>query len=243
MAGPWPGRCEGAVSLSFDDGLASQLRLAVPALERNGLCGTFYLNPRGEDAVERLQPWRAVAAAGHELGNHTVSHPCSRGFDFVPAGRGLEDLSLEELAADLDLAEARLQALDGAGARSFAYPCYQDSVGSGAGRRSYVPLVAARFVAGRARGERPNAPGRCDLHHLWSTPVERCGGAELVGLCERAAAAGAWAILTLHGIDEGALAVQGGDLAEVCAHLGRHRERIWTAPVRDVAVAIGAWRA
>jgi peptidoglycan/xylan/chitin deacetylase (PgdA/CDA1 family) len=241
--GPWPGACQGAVSLTFDDGMGSQLRLAVPALERNGLRATFYLNPRGDDWAARLAPWRQAAAAGHELGNHTVAHPCSRGFDFVPPGRGLEDLTLEDIAADLDLAEARLRQLAGPGPRSFAYPCYQDWVGSGRTRRTYVPLVAERFAAARARGERPNDAARCDLHYLWSFPVERMSGAELVGLCEQAALEGRWAILTLHGVHEGGLSVQEQDLAQLCAHLGRHRDRIWTAPVAEAAVAVGAWRA
>jgi peptidoglycan/xylan/chitin deacetylase (PgdA/CDA1 family) len=43
----WPDGRLGAVSLTFDDGAASQLRRAVPALNEAGLQGTFYLNPRG----------------------------------------------------------------------------------------------------------------------------------------------------------------------------------------------------
>jgi peptidoglycan/xylan/chitin deacetylase (PgdA/CDA1 family) len=35
---------EGAVSLTFDDGLPTQLVTAVPVLDSNGLHGTFYVN-------------------------------------------------------------------------------------------------------------------------------------------------------------------------------------------------------
>ena len=45
---PWPAGCEGAVSLTFDDGLRSQLETAIPILDPDGLQATFYLNPRGE---------------------------------------------------------------------------------------------------------------------------------------------------------------------------------------------------
>jgi peptidoglycan/xylan/chitin deacetylase (PgdA/CDA1 family) len=38
----WPAGHRGAVSLSYDDGLDSQLDLAVPALERHGFRGTFF---------------------------------------------------------------------------------------------------------------------------------------------------------------------------------------------------------
>lgn len=247
--GPWLGGADGAVSLTFDDGAPSQRARAVPLLEAAGLRATFYLNPRGGEAgagggtwAARLEPWRAVAASGHELGNHTVGHPCAANFGFAEGPGTLEGMTLAELAADIDLAEARLRHIAGGGPRSFAYPCYQDSVGEGAGRQSYVPLVAARFVAARTRGERPNHPGRCDLHHLWSFPAERMGAAELIGLCEQAAGAGAWTILTFHGVSEGGLSVAEGDLAQLCAHLGRHAGRLWTAPVAAVAAAVAAWR-
>lgn len=259
QAGPWPEGRAGAVSLTFDDGMRSQWQVAVPLLEGHGLRGTFYLNPGGEDWAERLEPWRAVAAAGHELGNHSCGHPCARGFRDAPGARGLEDMTLAELGADLDLATERLRVLEGAGgadagvpgaagaagapgARSFAYPCYQAYVGEGLARRSYVPLVAARFVAGRGRGEWPNHPATADLHGLWSFPAERCSGAELVGLAERAARAGRWTIFTFHGVHEGHLSVADVDLAELCGHLAHARQRIWTAPVAAVAARVAAWR-
>jgi hypothetical protein len=48
----WPEGCQAAISLTFDDGLRSQLEIAIPRLEERGLRGTFYLNPRGEDWLE-----------------------------------------------------------------------------------------------------------------------------------------------------------------------------------------------
>jgi peptidoglycan/xylan/chitin deacetylase (PgdA/CDA1 family) len=240
--GPWPGGCVAAVSLTFDDGMRSQLERAVPILEEHGLRGTFYLNPRGDDWEERLAPWRAVAARGHELGNHTCHHPCSRAFRDDPRARGLEDMTLEELAQDIDLAEERLRLLSGVARRSFAYPCYHAHVGEGRTRQSYVPLVAARFVAARNKGEVPNHPATCDLHFLWSFPAERMSGAELVGLAERAAREGRWTILTFHGVHEGHLPVADVDLRELCRHLASTRDRIWTAPVAEVAEAVASWR-
>ncbi len=238
----WPAGARAAMSLTFDDGLASQLAIAVPLLERHGLRGTFYLNPHGDDWRARWAAWAPVAAAGHELGNHTLTHPCSENFAFISPERGLERLTLEQLAEDMDAAEQRLRALSGTETRSFAYPCYQDWVGRGADRQTYVPLVVARFVAGRIRGERGNLPGRCDLHHLWSWPAERMSGAELIGLCEQAACEGMWGIFTFHGVGDGHLPIGADDLAALCAHLQRAEGRIWTAPVAEVAGHLQAQR-
>ena len=87
-----------------------------------------------------------------------------------------------------------------------------------------------------------NHPASCTLHHLSSWPVERCWGATLVGLAERAASQDRWTILTFHGINQGHLTVADVDLRELCAHLSRHRERLWTAPVITVARRILDWR-
>ncbi|GAC1433583.1 MAG: hypothetical protein NVSMB65_07480 [Chloroflexota bacterium] len=247
-AAPWPEGCQGAVSLTFDDGLHSQLTTALRVLDEYGLQATFYLNPRdGDDGVpwlERLAPWRKAAGRGHEIGNHSLTHPCSQNFAFVGGRRGLESMTLADVENDILEAERRLrQGIPEQTMRSYCYPCYQDFVGTGAHRQSYVPVVARHFVAARGRGETANDPENCDLHALWSWPVERMTGAELVGLAERAAAEGRWAILTFHGIGAGHLPVAEVDLRELAASLARHRGRIWTAPVATVAGRVAAWRA
>src|SRR5260370_35161219 len=90
-------------------------------------------------SLERLQPWREAARAGREIGNLTMAHPCTRAFRDTGDPAGLEALTLEELEADVVEAERRLRAATPEPPeRSFCYPCYQDHVGEGEGRRSYV---------------------------------------------------------------------------------------------------------
>jgi peptidoglycan/xylan/chitin deacetylase (PgdA/CDA1 family) len=235
------------VSLTFDDGMRSQREVAIPVLNEYGVQGTFYLNPPrdGDEQSwrDRLAPWREAARQGHEAGNHSLTHPCAGNFDFMTGRRGLEEMTLADIEADVLEAERRLRiGVPEQTVRSFCYPCYQDYVGVGLGRQSYVPVIARHFVAARSKGERANDPARCDLHSLWSFPVERMSGAELVGLAERAAGEGRWSILTMHGIGEGHLPVAEVDLRELCGFLARHRDRIWTAPVATVAQRIVAWR-
>ncbi|MBO3755347.1 MAG: polysaccharide deacetylase family protein, partial [Candidatus Brockarchaeota archaeon] len=56
----WPNGFKGAVSLTFDDGLPSQLDLGVPLLEEYGFKATFYVNPR-DDYENVLKKWGEVA--------------------------------------------------------------------------------------------------------------------------------------------------------------------------------------
>jgi len=227
---------QGAVSLTFDDGTQNQLDKAVPALDEAGLRGTFYLVPRGEDWRERLAPWRDAAAAGHEIGNHTLSHTCPNNI----GGRrgGLEDMTLDQVEADILGAQERLRELaPGQSAWSFAYPCYATHVGRGVGRQSYVPVVARHFVAGRVGGEYGfgNNPRVVDLPAAAGLAVERMSGFEMIGLVEELTARGQWVILVFHEIGGRRLTVGDDDYSMLLQHLARRREAIWTAPVAEVA--------
>jgi len=237
MTFQWSGGAIAALSLTFDDGMQSQLEVGIPLLNRYGVRATFYVNPQ-EDYPAQLAGWRDAFLAGHEIGNHTVRHPCSQNFDWISdTGRAsLEGMSWEEMGAEIDEAGRRIAAvIPEQGRVSFAYPCYQPFIGRGAGRRSYVPLVLTHCVAGRGRGERANDPRYCDLGYLWSWPCERMDGPHLIGLAEQVAAQGRWGIMTFHGIHQGHLAVAEGDLEELCAYLARNRSRIWVAPLAEIA--------
>jgi hypothetical protein len=240
---PWPTGSDCGVSLTFDDGSKSQLERAIPYMNKVGVRGTFYLNPR-ENFQEQLKPWTEAAAAGHEIGNHTVTHPCAR--SLTGSERGLEAMTLADLEADILEAERRLRAaIPGQTRRSFCYPCYYHHVGEGLNRQSYVPIIAKHFTAGRTgtcnRGFFPD-PTYCDLHCLESHACETLMGYEMIGLCERAANQGRWCILTFHGIHEGHLSVSDGDFRELCDHLVRHKNRFHVAPVTEIAERIAQLR-
>jgi len=72
---PWYGGRAAAVSLRFDDNLESHLDIAVPAMNRLGIRGTFMVSPGRRSIVKRREEWfEKVPAMGHELGNHTMNH-------------------------------------------------------------------------------------------------------------------------------------------------------------------------
>ena len=62
-----------AVALTFDDGPSQDTEAILDLLAERGLKATFFMIGR---AVERLpRVARRVAAQGHEIGNHSYSHP------------------------------------------------------------------------------------------------------------------------------------------------------------------------
>jgi len=241
---PWPNGCRGAVSLTFDDGRDSQLAIALPMLNALDLRATFYINPRGDQWLDDLVPWRDVVAAGHEVGNHTLSHPFGRALQDNPDIMCLERMTLADIEAEIVEASRRLrEGIPAQQAFSFCYPCYLEHVGEGVTRQSYAPIVARHFIAGRGRGEfGRNHPATCDLAYLYSWNAEFLTGATLVGMAEQAAALGQWVIFTMHGVNEGHLPIADVALRELCAFLARRRDEIWTAPLITIASRIAAWR-
>ena len=75
----WPQDCRGAVSLTYDDALPCHWELVAPALEAQGLRGTFYTNILSAAAAP--EAWRRIAGRGHELGNHSIFHPCRKNLE------------------------------------------------------------------------------------------------------------------------------------------------------------------
>ena len=71
----WAGNRRAAIALTYDDALESQLDVAIPQLDAAGVKGTFFL--MGRQVGWRVPDWRRASDRGHELGNHTVNHPCA----------------------------------------------------------------------------------------------------------------------------------------------------------------------
>jgi hypothetical protein len=227
---------QGGVSLTFDDGTQNQLEKAVPVLDEFGFKGTFYINPKGEDWQTLYAPWKEVAAHGHEIGNHTLSHPSPN--NIIGQSGGFEDMTLPEIEGDILAAQERLRQIAPQQAHwTFAYPCYTTFVGHGENHQSYVPLIARHFLAGRIGGEYGfgNHPAVVDLAYVWGLPVERMSGYEMIGLVEEITAQGRWAVLIFHEIDGSRLTVGSHDFRMLLNHLRRRSNAIWTAPVNEIA--------
>ena len=74
----WPEGKKMGLSLTFDDGRNSQIDKGIPLFDKYGVKGTFYVST--QNIVGRTEKWRRAAANGHEIGNHTLSHPCTGNF-------------------------------------------------------------------------------------------------------------------------------------------------------------------
>ena len=238
----WPEGRKAAVSLAYDDALPSQLDIAVPALKRHGLKASFYLTLSNETVAKRLDEWRAVAADGNELGNHTLFHPCSaskEGREWVVPYRDLDTMTAPQMHEEVRLANAMLHAIDGRERRTFTPPC-GDRL---AGGEDYVAGVTGLFDGLRVPGDAV-APdmSTLDPNAITATAPVGLTGAQLIALVEDAARKGTMVSLTFHGVGGDYLTTSAQAHAQLLDYLAAHRDTYWVATFDDIATYIRSRR-
>jgi peptidoglycan-N-acetylglucosamine deacetylase len=230
----WPAGKRAALSLSFDDARASQVEVGTALFDRHGAKATFYVVPSSVE--RRLEGWKKAVAAGHEIGNHSLNHPCTGNFAWARQ-KALEDYTLERMRHELVETNRRLKELLGVVPESFAYPCGQTFVGRGLDTRSYVPLVASLFQSGRGwLGEGPNDPAFCDPAQLTGIEMDGKDFEQLLPLLEQAREAGLWVVLAGHEIGQGGRqTTRKAMLEKLVPYALDPANGLWLAPVGAVA--------
>ncbi len=229
----WPEGRQMALSLTWDDGRASQVEVGTPLLNEYGIRATFYVVP---SAVERsLEGWKQAVMDGHEIANHSLTHPCSGNFLWARE-KALEEMELEDMRKQLLDANGRIKELLGVEATEFAYPCGQTYVGRGESTKSYVPVVAQEFTSGRTwLDEAPNDPAYCDLAQLTGVEMDGKSFKDILPYIEMARKDGLWLVLAGHDIgDEARQTTEVKMLKKLFKHLN-DQEDIWVAPVGDIS--------
>lgn len=224
----WPNGARAAVSLAYDDAVPTQLDNAIPALNRHGLRGTFYLSMSAPTLQTRLQEWRAAAKRGHELGNHTLFHQCAGGTPdrtWVPPHRDLKSTTAEQMRDQVTLANTMLHALDGKRERTFTVPC-GDRIAS---EQDYIDLVRDQFVAIKV-GSGAVVPSMrtLDLHQVPVTTPTNVSGQELIAQVRQAGERGTMVNFTFHGIGGDHLSVSKEAHEELLRFLAANRKQYWT---------------
>jgi peptidoglycan/xylan/chitin deacetylase (PgdA/CDA1 family) len=237
---PWPNGSSAAVSLTYDDAIQSQLDNAVPALARHGLVATFFLT--GSSATLQASPerYRALVQAGHELGSHTMTHPCDRALSFVQPGMALQDFDQARMDAELAESTKQLRDLGQTGPLSFAYPCGSTWIGET--HISYVPSIEKAFIAARGVSGSVVDPRRARMFDVPSV-VGNTSATALTSWVDSALSAGGWVVFTFHGVAGDYLPVDAAAHEALLTYLEHHKNTLWTERFGTIAQYISAHRA
>lgn len=231
----WPSSKKAAVSICYDDGRPSNLDVVIPELERRGFKGTFFLTP---SVYSQYRPWgwRRAFQQGHEIANHTWSHP---------GPEKMHTYTAEQFSAE-QTGPAEQWMNDNVGydeERTFAYPEAFYELGTGAeAPERYTDLVRRTFLAGRNGSGLATSPAE-----VWNSPYHVEAGAltwdnddpkRSIDYCEDALSKNSWAILAFHDvvlhqpIDAGETSL--GVHSEILDYLACKEDEFWIAPFRTV---------
>lgn len=237
----WPNKIKAAVSLSYDDALDSQLDIAIPALNRHRLKGSFYLTLANPSVSKRMPEWRKAARQGHELGNHTLFHQCSGsvpGHEWVKPKNDLDKTSAEQMKDQVTLANTMLQAIDGRHERTFTVPCGDQKAEDG----NYVDTVKQEFVAikaamGNGVTEDMNT---LDPYAVNVIAPSNVTGKQLIDIVKAAEEKGTMANFTFHGVGGDYLQVSKEAHEELLKFLAEHRDIYWTDTFISIMKYVGS---
>jgi peptidoglycan/xylan/chitin deacetylase (PgdA/CDA1 family) len=230
----WPTGKQAAIVLTYDDALPSQLKFAVPQLAAARLKGTFFLD--GDITPADMLLWRRVQSAGHELGNHSIYHPCPRAMLPDRAQHFADNYDVDHMIAEIGVMNDILFGIDGQLQRSYSVPCSQTLVGGvdyleGLRRSGLIEYVRnggdqyKSVVTDFSGLDRFNVPS-------WG-PVDHPDGQHLIAYAERVHAARGLGVFQFHGVGGDYLEVSAAAHAELLEHLRKHPE-IWVSTFRQV---------
>jgi peptidoglycan/xylan/chitin deacetylase (PgdA/CDA1 family) len=237
----WPNGKKMALSLTFDDARISQIDKGIPILDKYKVKGTFYLSPNA--TMQRVEGWKKAIKNGHDIGNHSLVHPCTGNFKWS-RDNALENYSLLSMGMELDSANKLIEEMLDYTPVSFAYPCGQTYIGSGLQTKSYVPLISSRFQTGRTwMDEAPNDPVFCDLSQLTGMELDGKTFNQVKKIIDDARENGSWLILAGHEMDdEGRQTSLLNTIDSICLYALDPANGIWIDHVQNIANYIRAER-
>jgi sialate O-acetylesterase len=231
---PWKGK-KSAVVLTYDDALHVHLDHVIPALDSLSLKGTFYLTASSDAARNRINDWRTVAANGHELGNHTLYHPCDAnapGMSWVKPEYDLSKYSLDRISDELIMCNAFLKSIDGQDRRTFAYTCDHKKVAEG----EFIPSFAGEFVAARTVRHEMHTLQEQNLLDIDCYSMVEQTGQQMIELVRQSQQSGKLLVLLFHGVGgEHALNVSRQAHSELLRYLKEKENDIYIDTMLNMA--------
>ncbi|HEY4285886.1 MAG TPA: glycosyl hydrolase family 8 [Puia sp.] len=232
--GPWNNK-QSAVVLTYDDAINIDLDNVLPALDSAGLKATFYLIGSSPVVKQRLTEWQKAAAEGHELGNHSLFHPCDGskpGRSFVTPATDLSKYTVKRAVSEIRANNDLLGSIDGKKIRTFAYPCGDLTIGD----TLFYDSLKKDFAG--ARGVRPGleAIDSINLSDIRCYGINGQSAKYMIDLVKQNIAAHRLLVFLFHGVGGGhSLNVSLEDHRQLIRFLKDHQNEIWIAPMVDVA--------
>lgn len=194
----WNGK-KCAVVLTYDDALNIHLDKVIPTLNSYQFKGTFYLIGSSPVVSQRIEEWRTAAKQGHELGNHTLNHPCDGnlpGREFVTSETNLSKYTVARAVKEIRITNTLLKAIDGKTERTFAYPCGDFTIKD----TLYYNFLKNDFVAARGVSPAYLNMKEVDFSNVNSFFQNGSTAEQMIAQVEEAEKKGSFIVFLFHGV-------------------------------------------
>jgi peptidoglycan-N-acetylglucosamine deacetylase len=231
----WKNGAKAAICLTYDDGMQTQIENAIPQLDEVGLKGTFFINSVAGTAS--IISWENAAKNGHELGNHSLFHPCPVSFGW-PKETASDYYTIPQILNEIKTVNMILGNLDPSRkTRSYSYPCNQTEVGG----KSYIEALRKSKLVNCARGgsgaekifvsdfsqfNKMNVPS-------WAVP-ENVELKDLIDFVEKAREKGGLAVVQFHGVGGEWIKVSNEVHKAFLKYLSENKSEYWVATFSEV---------
>jgi peptidoglycan-N-acetylglucosamine deacetylase len=229
----WNGK-KCAVVITYDDAIDQHLDNAVPILDSLGLKASFYVTAFSGSVQNRLNEWKSLDKKGHELGNHTLYHPCvgGTGREWVKPEYDMRNYTVQRMIDETRMTNLFLQALDGKTKRTFAFTCGDMKVGDS----SFISAMKKDFVAARAVRNEMHTINEIDLYNVDCYMVNSHTGDQMIEWVKKAAATNSLLVILFHGVGGGnTLDVSLSAHKQLLTYLKQNEKDIMIAPMITVA--------
>ncbi len=195
---PWKGK-KCAVVLTYDDALNVHLDYAIPQLDSLSLKGTFYIAGAFPGFKNRMNDWKKAANRGHELGNHTLFHPCDASLPnrtWVNPENDLSKYTLKRITDEIRLTNTLLESVDGKKQRTFAFTCGDTKVGG----LEFMNELKNDLSGARAVRARMQKIQEINPYDFDSYMINGQTGQQLIELVKQAVNEGKLLVFLFHGV-------------------------------------------
>ncbi len=231
---PWNGK-KCAVVLTYDDALNVHLDNVITSLDTFDIKGTFYLQGEAPVIRERMDEWRSAAENGHELGNHSLTHPCNgqgEGRSWVSEEKDLSRYSVYRAVNEIRITNTLLQAIDGNTERTFAYPCGDSFIDT----INYYTQVQDEFVGARGVKSGMQKIKEIDLNDINCYAINGNTAEYMINLVKEALKSKTLLVFLFHGVGgEHSINVSLEAHQQLIHYIAQHQNEIWNAPLVEVA--------
>jgi sialate O-acetylesterase len=237
----WKGK-KCAVVLTYDDAIDQHLDNAAPVLDSLKLKVTFYVTAFSQSMQTRLKDWKKLPLKGHELGNHTLFHPCignTTGREWVSKDNDLNSYTVKRMENEMRMTNLFLQSLDGKTQRTFAFTCGDMKIADSA----FINGMKKDFVAARAVRNEMHKINEVDLYNVDCYMVNNNSFEEMKTWVDKAIQTNSLLVILFHGVGGGnGLDVSIENHRKILRYIKQKEKDIYVAPMLDVAKHINQWK-